>query len=283
MNLQLGQITLELVLAAYVALAFARRRPWLSALGLAGAMLKPTIGIPLALLMLVRRDWRAVWYGAIVAVWINLPALLVLAHHAGGARPMIAHLVRTAVGIQSMDTENDPVLSPYRIDAVALVSRFLGHPLGGGGQLLIGVGVVTVAALALRAGARRASESSLGVSAGVIGGAILLGVYHQLYDMLLLALPFVALAFRRVPAPYQAPAVRWPLLALFAFLAFNYLAGAAVLSRLGLLSEHAGHQAMTRQPAAVILSSLNGLALLFVFAGYALVALRPAPATGAGE
>jgi hypothetical protein len=282
MNLQLGQITLELVLGGYVALAFARRRPWLSGIGLAGAMLKPTFGIPLALLMLVRRDWRAVWDGALASVAVNLPVLLVLAHRAGGERQMIGHLVRTATGMQGMATENDPVFSPTRVDAVALVSRVWGHALGGGGQLLIAVTVLTVAALALRAEARRTSAPSLGLSTGVIGGAILLAVYHQIYDVLFLMLPFVALACRRVPAPYQAPAVRWPLLALFTFLACNYLAGGAVLSRLGLLVERAGHGAMTRQPAAVILSSLNGFALLFLFSGYAIVALRRPPTAAPG-
>ena len=103
---------------------------------------------------------------------------------------------------------------------------------------------------------------------------MLLSVYHQAYDLLFLTLPFVALVYGRLPQPIHAPAVRLPLLALFTFLAMNYAVGASVLSRFGLVVESGGHQAIMREPVAVILTSLNGLALLAVFVAYVTIALR---------
>ena len=53
-NLLLGQPTLEVVLASYVAFYFARRSAIISGLGLVISMMKPTFGILIALLMLTQ-------------------------------------------------------------------------------------------------------------------------------------------------------------------------------------------------------------------------------------
>ena len=110
MNLILGQVTLQFVLAGYVALAFARGRPWVSALGLAVCMFKPTFGVPLGLLLLAQGHWRPVLFGAAAVAIINLPLLVVLSDQAGGATPLAKHLMQTALGMQAV-TSNDPSLS----------------------------------------------------------------------------------------------------------------------------------------------------------------------------
>lgn len=279
-NLLQGQIALQMVLAGYVALACARDRPWASGVGLAVTMLKPTFGIPLALLMLARRDTRAVLRGAAVTAAVNLPVLAILVYEAGGIRALSDHLVHTVAGLQGMTPDNDPVLSPSRVDLVALVSRVAGRRLGAVAQVVVGGAVVGLAALALRRiGCRRPSEQ-MAISAGIICTAVLLSVYHQPFDLLFLALPFALAASRRLPPPYDARAYHWPMLALFAILAFNYAAGGSVLSRFGLVIENAGHSALAHKPLAVIVGSLNGLALLALLAGYAAVAFRR-PATAA--
>src|SRR5215831_4877860 len=71
-NLLLGQPTLQVVLASYVALAFARNSAMISGLGLAVSMIKPTFGIPIALLMLPQRYVRQVLYGAFITIPINV-------------------------------------------------------------------------------------------------------------------------------------------------------------------------------------------------------------------
>ena len=273
MNLILGQVTLQFVLAGYVALAFARGRPWVSALGLAVCMFKPTFGVPLGLLLLAQGHRRPVLFGAAAVAIINLPLLVVLSDQAGGATPLAKHLMQTALGMQAV-TSNDPSLSAARVDGVALMSRLWGRPLSPVAQVLTGGAVLSLAALALRSRLVRGSDSYPGLSSGIIGSAVLLSVYHQAYDLLFLTLPFVALVYGRLPQPIHAPAVRLPLLALFTFLAMNYAVGASVLSRFGLVVESGGHQAIMREPVAVILTSLNGLALLAVFVAYVTIALR---------
>ena len=54
-----GQIVCEVAIGCLVALHYSRSRPVVAGLGLALACLKPTFGVPVALLMLARRDWRS--------------------------------------------------------------------------------------------------------------------------------------------------------------------------------------------------------------------------------
>src|SRR5262249_21229497 len=59
-NLLLGQVTLQFVLATYAALFYAKHRPILSGLGLALSTMKPSFGLPLAILMLIQGHVRPV-------------------------------------------------------------------------------------------------------------------------------------------------------------------------------------------------------------------------------
>jgi hypothetical protein len=101
-----------------------------------------------------------------------------------------------------------------------------------------------------------------------------MGIYHQAYDLVFLAWPFLALVYHRVPREYDQPRVRWPLLALFTFLTLNYLVAGSVLYRLGLVTESSSHLAIAPGPLATALGALNGLALFTVFAIYVGVAVR---------
>lgn len=56
-NLMAGQRTLLYVLGTCAAVRFLRERPLLARLGLALAMIKPTFGVPLAILMLAAGGW----------------------------------------------------------------------------------------------------------------------------------------------------------------------------------------------------------------------------------
>jgi hypothetical protein len=274
MNLLLGQVTLEMVLASYVALSYAQTRPWVSALGLSVAILKPTFGVPLALLMLARRNLRAVLLGAAFTTIVNLPLLSILAHEVGGVAELGEHLSRTVAGFQSSSNANVPALSASRVDAVSLLSRFWGRSLGAAAQVLVAGVVIGVAWVALRR-TRQASNSGQALSAGVVCTAVLLSVYHQVYDLLLLTMPFLALAYRRLPRPYDAPGLRWALLTLFTFLTLNYAAGRQVLKRLGfVVAAGAGQETIVLEPVALILVSLNGLALLAIFVICAGMAVR---------
>jgi len=287
MNLVLGNVTLQVVIASYVALYYARRRPWLSGTGLALAMLKPSFGAPLGLLMLAMRDVRPVALGAGLTALLNLPVAAILASRAGGVGPLLEQLLGAWRDYQTRVAYNDSLYSPSRIDAAALLSRFSGYELGASAQVLVALIVLALAAVALRAAKRNHSDTSLGFSAGIIAGAVLLSGYHQPYDVLLLVLPFVAVVYRRLPAALDRPAFRYGLLALYIVPAVNYLATFQGLVWLGVLPVISA-PVVSRQPWVLVLVSLNGLALLALFASYALAAVRQpvsevGPPTSAGH
>ena len=285
-NVLNGQTTLEVVLGIYVALYFAQRSALVSGLGLAVSMLKPTFGIPLAILMLARRDVRAVVAGVLITAAVNLPLVAILAERAGGLSTFLRQITTTLAGFQ-LNPEYNPASSSLRVDLVASVSRFLGEPLTGTAQLALALVVLGVAAYAVSTaeGLERGRTRSL--SATVICLAILLCGYHQAYDLVLLTLPLVALAARRLPAALFTPRLRWVLLLLFVGLAANYASSFGVLERLGIY-EPSARTVPSARLAWLLLVSLNGAALVVLFVSYTVatfrLARRIAPnATAAGE
>jgi hypothetical protein len=272
--LLLGQVTLEVVLASYVTLYYARSAPRLGGLGLAFTLFKPSYGLPLALLMLVRGDRRALVYGAFFVLLLNLPVGAILAYRAGGIHPFAEQLVTTFGGFQATEPANSPVTSPYRIDAVALVGRLVGRAPDFAGQVLVALTVFGLAALAIRMGPKSLfGQQSFGLSAGLVCAAVLLCGYHQPHDLLLLTLPFVAVASRDFYLTFAAPNMRFTMLVLFTFLAFNYTASDLVLRRLDFLAGELGFEALVRDPRALVLASLNGLALVALFCSFVITAL----------
>jgi hypothetical protein len=273
-NVLNGQITLEVILGTYVALYFAQRRPLLSGVGLAFALMKPTFGIPLALLMLARRDIRAVLAGTAVAAAINIPLLLVLVKQAGGVATFFRKAFVIANGFQQ-DVETNAVTSSLRIDFIAFVSRFLGTPLTVAGQFTLSLLVLCMGAYAVSMAMRLERGGTRNLSATIICLTILLCTYHQAYDLLLLTLPLVALAKCRLPAALFSPRHRWGLLLLFAGLAANYASAFDVLERLGLSTE-AGRSLPSRRLEWLLLVTLNGAALALLFLSYTVATFRSA-------
>ena len=134
---------------SYLALFHARRAPWLSAVGLTLAMLKPTWGMPLAILMLVRGDRAAVAAGVFVTLAVNVPLLALIVHRAGGVGVFVDRLTSGYRQWQSV-SDVSPATSSVRIDAATSLSRFLGHPLGDLSQVALTLLVIAAAAVAVR-------------------------------------------------------------------------------------------------------------------------------------
>jgi hypothetical protein len=275
-NLLVGQVTLQVVLASYVALAASRSAPLLSGLGLALSLLKPTYGVPLATLMLFRGDLRAVASGATIAAAINAPLLWLLVQRAGGIRSFVADLGGTLEASSTALIVANPATSVYRIDLVALLSRLAGQPIGAAAQVLVALAVLMVAGLMVRRvqAGRGAGEATL--SASIICLAILVSVYHQVYDLLLLTLPFVGLAYRRLPAALLLPRFRWWALGMFGLLAANYVSGNSLLRRLQLVSDVGGGVLMPKA-GGLLLGSINGVVLLLLLAHYCWAVFRAGP------
>jgi hypothetical protein len=252
-NLLLGQVTLQAVLACYVALRFAPHAPFVSAAALAVSTFKPSFGVPLAVLMLARRDVRVVAIAVVVALCLNLPIVAALVRVAGGVGPLVESTFR-GYGAWSSHPDVSAASSSYRVDAAAIIGRIAG-PLGGVGQLVVGAAVLATAAIALRRIDRLGRQDTAGLADGIVFSAVLLSVYHMGYDLILLTLPAVAVARRQLPASAGIPHLRVLLLGLFALLGANYGASRSVIERLG-----------PGTPLSTAVALVNGLLLSAVFA-----------------
>ncbi len=252
-NLLLGQVTLQAVLASYVALRYAPHAPLLSGIALAVSTFKPSFGIPLAILMLARGSTRAVVIAVVAALCLNLPVVAALVHVAGGVGPLVESTLR---GYRAWSTHPDvsAASSSYRLDGAAILGRVVG-PLGGVGQLVVAAIVLGTAALALRRIDKLGRRDTAGLADGIVFSAVLLSVYHMGYDLILLTLPVVAVARRQLPASFERPRLRVILLALFALLGANYGASRSVIERLG-----------PGSPLSTVVALINGLLLSAVFA-----------------
>lgn len=263
-NLLLGQCTAHVVIGCFLALRFGRERPWLGGIGLALGLLKPHFGVPLALLMLSRRETGAVARGVAVMALASALPLAVLVVQAGGPQTFAATLLANVLSLDANPTGH-PMSGWARLDAPYLLARVLGHAAGGGIELALGLAVLTVAGLALRRLARSAAvPSGEQLAVGIACLAVLLSVYHQAYDALLLALPIASLAASARRAPWvERPTLRWLLLALLTVPAVNYLATATAIGRLGLSGG-----------AWLAVTGINSAALTIAFAVYVSLAIR---------
>jgi hypothetical protein len=260
-NLLLGQVTLTAVLGTYMAIAWAHRGSWAAGAGLALSLMKPTFGVPLALILAAQGAWRTVLKGIGIAALINLPVLAILISRSGGVKPFVLALVKSQEKF-AQEGHNDLVLSITRIDAPALLSRLQGTPLATVAEGLVAAVVIGVAALGLRRLGPSVDERSARVAITITCCALLLSVYHHVYDLLLLTLPVVAV----VRAWKLGSCDRSVFLleaGLFIILAGNYFATESALN------------AMHPGPAGrLALLSANAVVLLAIFGLYLYQALN---------
>ncbi len=258
-NLLLGQSTLQVVLPLLAAFAWCRTRPRAATVALALATLKPTFGVPAALLLLARGETRVglagLALGGAAAGLLTLGPLL----SAGGVGPFLDALARSHAFTEASRLYS-PLTSWLRIDLWALAVRVVGGPTGLGAEGLLSALVLGVSGLALRrlavgavaSGQAAAAQASLTVACL----AVLIGVYHQIYDVLLLAPVGLAAALGAPRALWEAhPRARWLIAALLLVPFVNYASTNPILARLGVSG--AGWQALV---------SVNGLAMLAAWA-----------------
>ena len=267
-NLFLGQCAAPIAVATYGALHLARRRPSVAGLCFAVASIKPTTGVPLALLLLARGDRSTVLVGTATAVLLAAIVSVPIVYGAGGVGAFLTSVRGNYAGFTA-DPSAAAATSPYRVDLAALVSRPLGWSVGPGVELVLMLGVLGLGALALRRVARREADDARGLSTSIVCVTVLLCVYHQSYEALLLAFPIAMAARRCLAEDGGASALEWALLAALATPAVNYLVMGGVVARMR--TGHAPWLAAT---------SLDGLALLVAFAVLCTLAWRGSEADG---
>ena len=235
-NLYLGQLGLTMMLGCLLALHWAKPKPWLAGLGLALVTIKPNYAVPLAVLMLCRRHFRAVTLGLAVSGVATAVATTVLVMRTGGVALFASQLLSTYgsltrhPGLESVDVASG------RIDAVSILARFSSLPVPGSVKIVVACGCLLLGGIAVLGLSRRQTEQRAdGLSATVVCLCLLACVYHNSYDAALLFLPALAVAAARNPVWRVVPDVaRWSLASLLALPLLNYLSTRQVAYRLSL-------------------------------------------------
>ena len=231
--------------------------------------MKPTVGLPAALLLAVRGDRRTLVFGLGLAALLSLAVLPALVVAAGGVGPFVG-AVADNYGRWGKDAATNVTQSVHRLDAFLLVGRALGRPLTAVEDLVVVAAVFGLAAWAVRRAARVEDAARRPLSTSVMVAAILTGSYHQAYDAVFLALPVVLAASGAWGVARAARIGRGLLLVGAAVLALNYLSTEVVIARLGLADT-----------AWTAVTSVNAFAMLAAFLGCLTAALgaRRAPAS----
>lgn len=255
MNLITGQCTVYVVLGASLALHWAPTRPHLAALAFVLAAVKPSFGLPLALLMLARRNWRAALEGGVLAGLASVVTGAWIVRMAGGLEPFRQSL-RDSFAWFSRSPDVQPTTSVYALDAPSTIARLFQTHMPTT-EVLLSVALLAVAMVGVARVSRRGGNDSAIVSAGLSCIAVLVCVHHQTYDALILLWPLTAIAggrWRLAPGPFGARLAATALV-LGAVPALNYLASYSLIVRW-----------QVHGAAWVAVTSVNGLAMLGLFA-----------------
>jgi len=229
-NAWLGQVSLQAAIPVCLAVWYARARPSLAAFALAVATFKPTYAVPVALVLLVRGDYRVIAKAIAIAVALTLPALIILAC-ADGVGPLVSSLLATAGSSAAVHFEpalqswHHPLQKTTRIDLVSFALRLTGTPPQPALSAALMLAVLAFAAAGMHHLRRRNDPGArlLGLELTVL--AMLVCSYHQLYDLVVLTPLLVALAGRGDLEPWAGrPALRWGALGLALIPFVNYLA-----------------------------------------------------------
>jgi len=196
-NVYFGQVTLIVTLACLAALHFAATRPWLGGAALAVATLKPTFGVPLALLMLLRGDRTAAWSGLAIGFAGALAGTaLLLAQGEEGTSPLA--IVRANQALTDRNPAVDPARSGSRIDAPFVVERIIGPPAAAFSRAALPLFMLTATGLIARSAAtrhraQRRNQPFCAEHATLLLVTVAACMYHNVYDALLLVVPAVVI------------------------------------------------------------------------------------------
>jgi hypothetical protein len=196
-NVYFGQVTLIVTLACLAALHFAATRAWLGGAALAVATLKPTFGVPLALLMLLRGDRTVAWSGLAVGFAAALAGIgLLLARDSLGTSPWA--IVRANQAQTDRNPAVDPARTGSRIDAPFVVERIVGSPAAALSRVALPLVMLTATGLVARSAAmrhlaQRRDQPLYAEHATLLLVTVAACMYHNIYDALLLVVPAVAI------------------------------------------------------------------------------------------
>lgn len=229
-----AQVTLMHVLGCLLALQYGRSKPALAALGLLLASCKPTFTIPLAILMLCRGNWKSVSMGTILSVVVGVGAVAWIASNNDGLDQFAEQFKSTYLDVESQPEIPKVINSGTRVDTYSILPRWDLIAPDSKWELGLLAAIVTFAGLCvLLEKSDRQLDGSMGRFGVLACLAVLISVYHQPYDALLLMIPLIALVFQlRASNPVFGKVMTCVLILLIGFPMLNFIGTRMVLNRL---------------------------------------------------
>jgi len=227
-----GYFTFELAIGALLAV-FAGDRTLVGGIGFALASIKPTTGIPLAIMMLARGQWRAVATGSAIIVVSSLMAvgwLMMCEGSAGFVEQFLA-----AQHEHRSDPNELPVNTWTRIDILAVIAKWIDWRPGDLLHVVTMLPLIAFPFLAVwlansRSGPGNRETDQAGLSSAVILLAVLSTLYHHHYDLVIL-MPVVLAAAGGTCGWIRYPRVRWVIGLLCLIPMLNYATSNLVLGK----------------------------------------------------
>ena len=231
------QMTLLLVVGTLLALEYSESSPILSGFGLLLACCKPTYAVPLAVIMLFRRNFSAFAMGVMVFAIVNVGAVWIIASQNGGVENFVEE-AKVVYGSQvEAPVETPEVRTSWsRIDLHSVIARWLDVSEVKHLGLLIPLGVLAIGGFFIWMEIDPEHRTGINSRTGLLAIIVLLTcIYHQPYDCLLLWIPLAAL-FLGDPKVIQGfgSVSRFLLVMLLMIPMVNFVSTKLVLDRLGI-------------------------------------------------
>jgi hypothetical protein len=208
------QPTIIIVLAIYLTLV-TRDRPWLAAFGVAVAFIKPQFGLPFVALLFLTDRAGAAWRGLVLTAATAAPVTIRLVLMEGGVGGLLGAIRR------NLEFAANDTISDYQIGLARSFDL-------GSSTLAMAVALVFILAAVVALDGRAPTASPANLT--LFTSAILLGLFHVNYDLLLLTWP--ALAAARVVTNGRGTRLDLALLGLFLLLFFNPFTSSFVIDQL---------------------------------------------------
>jgi hypothetical protein len=252
-----GYFTTELVIGTIVALHFAATRPFVSGCGMLLASGKPTYILPLIVLMLCRRNYRAVVMGIALC---TAGGLIGLGWLASFSSPMevIAGINEGRMALHDDPTE-DPINTWTRLDTVGTVSKVMGWKPDDIVYLISMLIMLAIPGWVIfKASAHEQNRGATGLTATIACLAILVSIYHHSYDSLLIVVPWIGIAFFNSIDSSETPGwMRKALSVLMAVPLANYLSTRMFQQKTGLDPQGWVWEILTSANGACLLVALG--------------------------
>ena len=234
MTMFTGYFTAEIVIGCIVALHFAHSRPKLSGLGMVLASIKPNFVIPLIIMMLWRRNYRAVFFGILFSAIAAVAGLGWLSYHNGMGQ--VIQDVRGGQAELHVDETEIPINTWTRTDLLGMYAKVV-NSVPSDTMYLISMVVLSlvIGPIIYRFTPHESNRGATGLTAFVSVLAILVGIYHHSYDCLLMVVPAIGVLCYGSLTLKEVPVFWRNVVALMCVVpAINYVSTLSVMNLLGL-------------------------------------------------